>query len=302
VEIRRSGTVPSAGGSRTAAPTAKTGLASRAESPDVATRLPTPSVPEADHTTRQRVVRSILEHGPSTAGQLAERLALTPAAVRRHLASLEDSGDLTSAEEKVYGTRGRGRPARTYSLTDAGRARFPSAYDELAIQALRQLRDTGGHKAVERFAQERVRDVVDRFWGILDTAEAAGEEVDPAEALTRALNEHGYVASTLPALSGEQLCQHHCPVAHVAEEFPELCSAETEVFSQILGIHVQRLATIADGNGVCTTHIPDRQGHIPDRQGHIPDRQGHIPDRTGHPPDRSAVRADRVPTPRKADS
>ena len=255
MEIRRNGTAPSTGGSRTAA-----SAVTHAPTP-----LPDPGVPDADRTTRQRVVRSILEHGPSTAAQLAERLALTPAAVRRHLASLEDDGDLHSAEEKVYGSRGRGRPARTYSLTDTGRTRFPSAYDELAIQALRQLRDTGGRKAVERFAQERVRDVVDRFWGILDAAETAGEEVDPADALTRALNERGYVASTLPAVSGEQLCQHHCPVSHVAAEFPELCSAETEVFSQILGIHVQRLATIADGNGICTTHIPDRQGHAPGR-------------------------------------
>jgi predicted ArsR family transcriptional regulator len=55
---------------------------------------------------------------------------------------------------------------------------------------------------------------------------------------------------------GDQLCQHHCPVAHVAAEFPQLCEAETEVFARLLGKHVQRLATIAHGDGVCTTHIP----------------------------------------------
>ena len=38
-----------------------------------------------DAPTRERVVRSILENGASTAAALAERLALTPAAVRRHL-------------------------------------------------------------------------------------------------------------------------------------------------------------------------------------------------------------------------
>jgi len=59
--------------------------------------------------------------------------------------------------------------------------------------------------------------------------------------------------------AGEQLCQHHCPVAHVAEQFPQLCEAETEVFSRLLGKHVQRLATIAHGDGVCTTHIPGPQ-------------------------------------------
>jgi predicted ArsR family transcriptional regulator len=45
-------------------------------------------------------------------------------------------------------------------------------------------------------------------------------------------------------------------VAHVAAEFPQLCDAETEVISRLIGTHVQRLATIAHGDGVCTTHIP----------------------------------------------
>jgi len=60
---------------------------------------------------------------------------------------------------------------------------------------------------------------------------------------------------------GEQLCQQHCPVSHVAHEFPELCEAETAAISRMLGRHVQRLATIAHGDGVCTTCIPDLKNH-----------------------------------------
>jgi predicted ArsR family transcriptional regulator len=53
-----------------------------------------------------------------------------------------------------------------------------------------------------------------------------------------------------------QLCQHHCPVAHVAAEFPELCEAETRAIARLLGTHVQRLSTIARGGAACTTHVP----------------------------------------------
>ncbi len=42
----------------------------------------------------------------------------------------------------------------------------------------------------------------------------------------------------------------------MAAEFPQLCEAETQVISRLVGTHVQRLATIANGDGVCTTHIP----------------------------------------------
>ena len=75
--------------------------------------------------------------------------------------------------------------------------------------------------------------------------------------LAEALSEDGYAASVRSAPVGDQLCQHHCPVAHVAAEFPQLCEAETEVFARLLGRHVQRLATIAHGDGVCTTNVPD---------------------------------------------
>ena len=40
-------------------------------------------------------------------------------------------------------------------------------------------------------------------------------------------------------------------------EFPQLCEVETQLFSRLLGSHVQRLATIAHGDGVCTTHVPN---------------------------------------------
>jgi predicted ArsR family transcriptional regulator len=78
------------------------------------------------------------------------------------------------------------------------------------------------------------------------------------QALAEALSADGYAASATgaPAAStGEQLCQHHCPVAHVAAEFPQLCEAETEAFGRLLGTPVQRLATIARGDGICTTHV-----------------------------------------------
>jgi hypothetical protein len=41
----------------------------------------------------------------------------------------------------------------------------------------------------------------------------------------------------------------------VAAVFPQLCEAETEAFGRLLGTPVQRLATIAHGDGICTTHV-----------------------------------------------
>ncbi len=205
-----------------------------------------------DESTRDRVARSILTNGPSSAAVLAERLELTPAAVRRHLDHLLDEGLVESREERVYGPRGRGRPAKVFVLTDSGRHAFHQAYDDLAATAMRFIAEAGGDDAVAEFARRRVSEVEERYRELL----AQAPESKKTEVLAQALTADGYAASTAEAGHGAQLCQHHCPVAHVAEQFPQLCEAETEVFSRLLGKHVQRLATIAHGDGVCTTHIP----------------------------------------------
>src|SRR5689334_24311770 len=97
-----------------------------------------------DGPTRERVARSILVNGPSTALALAERLDLTPAAVRRHLDQLVEEGTVESRLPRHTLVRGRGRPARLFALTDAGRDSFDQQYDDLAAQALRFLSETGG--------------------------------------------------------------------------------------------------------------------------------------------------------------
>ncbi len=205
-----------------------------------------------DSPTRERVAGSILENGPSTAATLAERLSLTTAAVRRHLDHLVSIGAVEARHPRVYGARGRGRPAKVFMLTESGRDTFFQAYDDLALSALRFLNEAGGPDAVAHFARRRTAELEERYRPVVEAAAPA----DRTAALAESLSQEGYAASVTTSPIGDQLCQHHCPVAHVAAEFPQLCEAETEVFARLLGRHVQRLATIAHGDGVCTTNVP----------------------------------------------
>ncbi len=208
-----------------------------------------------------RVARALLEGGPATVSELAERLELTGAAVRKHMEDLVSGGLVDSSERPPYGPdnrpRGRGRPARYYHLTQAGRDGFEQAYDDLAVGALRFLAETGGDEAVMAFARRRESELERRYAGRL--ASAGGPE-ERARVLADSLSADGYAACVVPAAGGVQVCQHNCPVAHVAEEFPQFCEAETELFGRLLGTHVMRLATLAHGDGVCTTHVPTPLG------------------------------------------
>jgi predicted ArsR family transcriptional regulator len=169
-------------------------------------------------------------------------------------------------------SRGRGRPAKLFVITDAGRSAFEHAYDDLATSALRFLAEVAGPGAVAEFARRQVSELERRYRPVMESADPGAK----VQALAEALSADGYAASATgapasgpvppgahgPALTvlagGEQLCQHHCPVAHVAAEFPQLCEAETEAFGRLLGTPVQRLATIAHGDGICTTHVTDQ--------------------------------------------
>jgi predicted ArsR family transcriptional regulator len=210
-----------------------------------------------DGQTRSAVVRLLLESGSITAGQIGERLGLSAAGVRRHLDALIDMGEAESVQAAPWQQAGRGRPAKRYRLTSTGRAKLDHSYDDLASAAMRQLREIGGQEAVRSFARQRID-------AILSGVEAAGSDADEeieatAERIAGALSKAGYVATTTQVggpIHGVQICQHHCPVSHVAEEFPELCETEQQAMAEVLGTHVQRLATIVNGDCACTTHVP----------------------------------------------
>ena len=206
--------------------------------------------PGEDIRTRDAIARSILENGPSTASTLSKRLALTPAGIRRHLDLLVADGILEARDPRVGSARGRGRPSKVFLMTDEGRSQFEHTYDDLAVAALKFMAAQSGDHLVTAFAESRAEDIERK------AAPFLAKRTKKIDALASFLTEQGYAASVEKRGTGEEICQHHCPIAHVAAQYPQLCEAETQAFSRLLGTHVQRLATIAHGDGVCTTYIP----------------------------------------------
>lgn len=222
-----------------------------------ATEVTVDSVPES--RTRERVLRAISQQGPITTTSLATALGLSDTAIRRHVDNLAEAGLIETHES--LSPRRRGRPAKSFVLSEAGHRSLTSDTDHLANQALRYLAEALGQEAVEDFARTRIADWERRYAAMLDPH---ADPAQRAQALVAALTKDGFDASLreigepgMPgARQGLQLCQGHCPVQGVAAKFPQLCEAETEAFSRLLGVHVQRLATLAHGDHVCTTYIP----------------------------------------------
>lgn len=201
--------------------------------------------------TRSKIVESLLANGTSTAAQLAQHLKLTSAGVRRHLDELMKAGQIVEADAKPA-TAKRGRPARAFQLTAAGRQQFGHSYDALALDALRALKSVAGSDAVREVARQRVSSIMAEVVPAADTRQVP----DVAESIADAFTDAGYEASVEYTAGNIQICNHHCPISSVVEEFPELCAAEQDIVSQLVGSHVQLLSRIPSGNCACTTNVP----------------------------------------------
>ncbi|MFT4246319.1 MAG: ArsR family transcriptional regulator [Micrococcaceae bacterium] len=209
----------------------------------------------ANMKTREKVFDLILHESPCTAAQIGKKLNLTPAAVRRHLEHYEKAGDIEV--KMIASSSSAGRPARHYVLTPKAQDIKGNDYLEISKQAIAKLRQVIGDKAVEDMALERT-ELIQRAY-----TKKSGEKKtieQRAKILDEVLTELDFASSILFRNIGGhqalQLCQAHCPIQGLAAEFPEFCITETNMFSEILEVDVRRLATLAQGLHVCTTHIP----------------------------------------------
>jgi DeoR family transcriptional regulator, suf operon transcriptional repressor len=201
--------------------------------------------------TRAELLVALKKAQPITVQELAEQFGVSATGLRRHLKELETDG--TVRYRRVV--RGVGGPVYAYSLTDAGEALFPRAYDQLLTEALEVLR--------ERIGVDGVVEVFRRRWAAL-AAERMPELsalplAERARRLAQLLSSLGYMAEADAA----KLTEHNCAIRAVAERFPEVCAAEAKFLEEWLGAQVERTQHIASGATCCEYCIQSRSAHAP---------------------------------------
>ncbi len=145
--------------------------------------MPATGAAAHDGRTRSAIVRLLLESGSITAAEIGHRLGISAAGVRRHLDALIDAGDAEANAAAAWQQSGRGRPAKRYRLTPAGRAKLEHTYDDLASAAMRQLREIGGEEAVRTFARRRIDSILAGVADGPDDVESTADRL--ADALTQ---------------------------------------------------------------------------------------------------------------------
>jgi DeoR family suf operon transcriptional repressor len=194
---------------------------------------------------RGDVLVAVKKSQPVTAKELGARFGLTPNALRRHLKELEAEGLVSCARQ----SHGVGAPTLAYSLTEAGEALFPRAYDTTLTTLLDTVRAQSGADGVVQLFRaqwERVAAGAKDELALLPLAERT-------QLLAELLSSHGYMAESGGAPNADEalIREHNCVLRAIAEKFPEVCVAEERFLAEFLGAVVERRKHIASGASCC---------------------------------------------------
>jgi predicted ArsR family transcriptional regulator len=199
--------------------------------------------------SRQRVLRRLLERGPSTVEELARDLGLVPVTMRSHLAALQDQG-LVSAEDE----RGHvGRPRRRFGLTSQAEALLPNRAEGLSGDLLDGLRSLAGSRGLDQLL-----DVAAARYAAEHASSFAGCESLQARVsvATELLDAEAGLACWEDAGDRYLIRDYHCPYGQLARERPEVCRYHTQALTRLLGAPVLLERSLAKGDRQCVFAVP----------------------------------------------
>jgi predicted ArsR family transcriptional regulator len=179
-------------------------------------------------STRGRILGE-LRLAPATVVDLSERLALSPNAVRSHLAALERDGIVVLEQRQRQGV---GKPAHVYRLTAEAHALTPKAYDamlDVVLDAARERAGAGGYAEI-------LESAADRLAGGKPSSEASFDQrLADTQALLATVGANVEVerAGNKVRLRGTD-----CPLASMVVAHPELCGVLAGVIARRLGVAV----------------------------------------------------------------
>ena len=201
------------------------------------------SAPAGYRGMRSEILIALKKAQPLTAKELGEKFGVTPNALRRHLKELESEG-VVRYQREIHGVGG---PVFAFSLTDAGEALFPRAYEKALAEVLDLVREQQGEEGLVQLFQRRWDDIARVARPELERLPVEQRATRLAELLTSL----GYMAEAHIDGALPVLTEHNCAIRLIAERFPEVCAAEERFIADLLGAPVTRQAHIAKGANCC---------------------------------------------------
>lgn len=213
--------------------------------------------PQSHGGTRGRaaVLDRLKREGPVSADDLAEKLGVTPMAVRQHLAALE-ADELAAPAPVEAKARTRGRPLTLWRASEAADAHFPDSHSLLAVDLIGQMKKAFGEAGLDRLLALRTGDQERAYRTETDRTKTLKGKL---EALVRIREREGYMPELRrdPESGGFLFVENHCPICSAAKLCQGLCREELALFRRVLGkgVSVERVSHILTGAGRCAYRV-----------------------------------------------
>ena len=209
------------------------------------------SAPTLERSTRRAIVKLLKTEGAMDSAQLAQRLRVTPMAVRQHLYALQRE-KLVAADERPVPI---GRPAKHWRLTKESNRLFPDAYAELNVALINAVGSTFGPKGLQRVLESRETRQRAEYARRIAPSPPLRERL---QQLARVRTEEGYMAEVRPEGHGTFLfIENHCPICAAATACQGFCTTELDLFRSVLGTDasVERTEHVVSGDRRCVYRV-----------------------------------------------
>lgn len=204
---------------------------------------PTPPSLSAHKGLRAEILLELKRAQPLTAKQLAEKMRVSPNAIRHHLKELEAEALVVYGREQ----RGVGAPTFAYRLSTQGEALFPKRYEQTLTDLLDRVAEKQGRQAAVGMFEELYADLTRKLQVELDGVTPERR----LDAVARVMSDAGYMAEVDASGGAFRLAEHNCAIRAVAERFPEVCAAEEKFLQTVLAATVERRSHIVNGCNAC---------------------------------------------------
>ena len=243
-----------------------------------------------DPSTKESIVRILQAHGRATVGDLAEKCAVSDAAMRQHLDQLEADGLVTRTSGEA--TNSRGRPPTHWALATSATERlhahfpraFPDRHADLTAELLESIRESLGEGALATVIEHRAQRQIDAYRRAVNASETSPLATTTTtttttrtmsrgksslrrvvEVLADERDAEGYRAEAVDNGDGSfTLIEHHCAIDAAAGSCGALCEAELKIFRRVLDketdhkVDIRRVEHLMAGGTCCRYEIRPR--------------------------------------------
>jgi len=201
-------------------------------------------------STRNAVLKYLLNHQRSTINELAKAVKISPISVRHHITRLEKEGLVDSSEER----HGVGRPRRVYYLTEAGMEHFPGRTIRFTNRLLDELKES---LPAEQFAHLLASMGASAAEDLAATGDLDQMSLEQRLKLLKAwLTKEGFSVQVQRNDKELIIKETSCPYFYVGQNHGEVCSIDKALIAKALSADPQRTSCLLSGDTHCTYTIP----------------------------------------------